>query len=175
MIAHQKLLEAGSARICPAELARQECVSRSVVWHSMNLHGVKLARLPLSATGNHRDLVAEMRPLEAVEYLLNQIEVLVGADSTGQFWQWPGVHLTRQEKQLIHALGQAKGCIVSKAQLLAKIASLKLGDGPADIIVNVLICRVRAKIKASQVRIVNVRGEGYIAVVPDQFAWPWAE
>ena len=69
--------------------------------------------------------------------------------------------LTHQEHALLEILVAAKHQVRSREQLLDRIYSLKPNDPPEIKIIDVLICRIRKKLKPLGVQIQSAWGRGY--------------
>ncbi len=69
-------------------------------------------------------------------------------------------HLTRQEFTVFMTLYAAKGALRSRERLLHAVSST-IDEAPEIKIVDVFVCKVRAKIKGLGLSIATVWGEGY--------------
>lgn len=74
-------------------------------------------------------------------------------------------HLTGQEFSIFITLYDAKGRVLSKEQLLRTVTKL-WGEEPEIKIIDVFVCKVRAKIKGMPIGIDTVWGRGYRLLSP---------
>lgn len=121
----------------------------------------KCAREGLSLAGtrnrvrSHREIVQTMRPAEAVEYLLDEIEMLTGYKSDDAWRVQQELGLTPAETTMLMALVKSEGRPLRKEFLLTVMGS------EAELsIVNVRICGLRRKLPKGA-RIVTHWGNGY--------------
>lgn len=157
-----------------AAAARVANVSRWAVEQAEIRHGLRLPRVEILRV-DHREVVQDMKPLAAVEYLLDVIEAILPPIDADLDWAWPGIHLTPQEKRVVRVLALSR-LPVSRELLFGALngdrASLPLeGDGK---IVDVLLCSLRRKLSPAGLRIVNHYGMGWTVELPEGFVWPWA-
>lgn len=74
-------------------------------------------------------------------------------------------HLTSQEFSVFISLYDAKGRVLSKEQLL-RVVTAHWGEEPEIKIVDVFVCKVRAKMKGMPLGIETVWGRGYRLMSP---------
>lgn len=160
-----------------ASAAREMGVSRTTITRAEQTHGIRFARSTVEGRlyRSHRERVADMKPLEAVDYLLNVVEMMVEAEKPALgLWILAGVRLTRAERNMFYALAKARGRVLSKDTLLTSIMTGREGDDePAIKIVDVYACKIREKIKDQPYRLITHWGLGYSIEAPSGHVWPW--
>lgn len=131
-----------------------------------------------TATSKHRmttmrDLVQDMKPLDAVDVLLCYIEETYLSQDKGNLITLAAQGFTAAEARLLIALFADKSHCASMEQLFAQCSpSSSRPDGASDLkTVTVLVCRIRAKLRAlgAQCSIVSIFGEGYRVEYSDDF------
>jgi len=125
-----------------------------------------LSRRGLKARPEHertvRDFVADMRPIEAVEYLLGVIEQIdaIKPRDTHPVDQI-GVNLTKFERRLMVALYDAKAALSRDALYTAIYFDRVDADSlPSEKVIDVYVCKIRSKLPDSFL-IINHHGFGY--------------
>lgn len=120
-----------------------------------------------------------MRPVDAVEYLLAYIE---DRDrSTSKDFLAPVVEagFTPQEARVLLSLQDSNGRVVSKDRVYAAICAHRAdADDLPDIkLVDVLVCKVRKKLRSKPYRaqIKTAWGAGYRLLVEDGYKFPWED
>jgi hypothetical protein len=164
--------------LCPTHAALAAGVSRAQVNRSERRHGVTLPRAMQGSAilrTDHREAVQDMKPLDAVEYLLGVIEAIIAPVDVDVVWNWPGAHLCPQEKRVLRVLALSR-LPVSRETLFGALngdraAPPMEGDGK---IVYVILRRVRRKVAPSGVKVVCHFGIGWTLDAPPGFVWPWA-
>lgn len=156
--------------------ARVAGVSRQSVVRAERRCGVVLTRRQPGwiLRIDHREAVQDMKPMEAVEYLLDVLESIIAPVDLETAWAWPGQHMTPQEKRALRVLALAR-LPVSRETLFAALNADRAGapmEGDGKI-VDVVLCRVRGKVAAAGVVLVNHRGVGWTVTAPAGFVWPW--
>ncbi len=110
-----------------------------------------------------RAKVQTMRPHEAVEYLLGCLQQLAPAlcgEAAHPIDAW-GLHLQPRERRLLIALHDARGAMLSRDQAMAAVYFDAKGDLPGEKILDVFVCRIRAKLPAERARIITTWGQGW--------------
>lgn len=158
-----------------ADAARRFGVTHVTILRAEHRHGIHLdRRRERQPWTTHRDAVADMRPADAVEYLLEVIASL--QDEVKPSWRWPGVHLTPKHKLLLRCLADAKGAVVPRALLMRAYMVGSAGSvGPDLKVLDVQICKLRPIIAPHGIGIMTSWGEGYALYAPAGFVWPWEE
>ena len=110
---------------------------------------------------NYRDFVKDMKPIEAVDYLLGAIEILQGV--VGQDQIDHGFHLTPLEERLFSALASRPGKTLSKSAIYDAIYfdRASADDLPDPKIIDILICKIRQKLPKDKGQIETAWGRGY--------------
>lgn len=95
-----------------------------------------------------RAAVRNLPSADAVDVLLHLLEELLFDPGRQCLTPLPGVRLSPQEARLLHYLESARGGWRSVDQILAAISPVRAveGDTPDPKIVDVVICRLRAKL-----------------------------
>jgi DNA-binding response OmpR family regulator len=158
-----------------AEAARRFGVSHNTVLRAEARHGIHLERRrERQPWTTHKDVVAEMRPAEAVEYLLEVIARL--QDPIKPVWVWRGVHMPPKQKLILRCLAEAKGAVVPREAIMRAYMAGSAGDiGPDMKVLDVQICRMRPVVAPHGIEIITVHSEGYALYAPPGFVWPWDE
>lgn len=158
-----------------AETARRFGVSHTAVLRAEQRQGVNLERVNRKKPWiTHRDAVADMKPTDAVEYLLEVIAQL--QDEIEPVWVWPGVHLPPKQKLILRCLAEAKGAVVPRAAIMRAYMRGAAGQlAPDSKILDVQICRLRPAVAAHGIEILTAHTEGYALYAPPDFVWPWEE
>jgi DNA-binding response OmpR family regulator len=109
-----------------------------------------------------RHRVAQMKSSEAVEYLMNCLEVVAGPmiGEAHPVDQWR-VKLTPKERRIMIALHDARGAMVSHDGLMRAVYFDTTNDEPDEKIITVFVCKIRKKIPASIGQIVTHWGAGF--------------
>lgn len=175
-IERETLERAREAGLSPFQLATQLAVHHTTVLRAEKQEGVMLER-SLRRGGkqrlpSHREIVQDMKLLDAVEYLLGVIEDAIPPEHVVSAWKFAGVHFTLAEKRIIQALANAGGRVVSKEAML-DAATMENGDPPDILIINVYICKIRRKAKNLPFQIITHWGLGYSIEASADYVWPW--
>ncbi len=123
----------------------------------------------------HRDIVADMKPLDAVAHLLDLMDWLVAPIDCGRApLNWPGVRLVGMECAVLRRLAMDVNRPVSREHLLRLwYLTRSEAEMPVDGLIDVYICRLRAKLKSTPVSIETWRGHGYALRAPRGVIFPW--
>lgn len=121
---------------------------------------------------DHREVVQDMRPLEAVEYLLGIIEEAIDPPDPAVAWTMPGVALSPQQKRALRVLAAGRGGVVTNDTLIKAIRADHATEAHTRA-VTVMICKLRQALSGLPVSITNVWGQGYALSVPIDWCWPW--
>ncbi len=135
------------------------CGTTSEAVRAASYRGGFKVRNPLEIQ-NYRETAEKMRPLDAVNYLLDVIEFLTPALSDQHPIDAWGLKLAPMERRLLAILYDAKGECAPRERLMDVLYSDQLNDAPSDKIINVLICKLRQKIPAG-VSIATHWGRGF--------------
>lgn len=117
----------------------------------------------IPSSGTVRSRAEEMKPLDAVNYLLGVLDQWLPALSnhTHEIDGW-GIHLQPMERLLLALLVDASPRVVSRNQIMDCLYSTRAdGEIPADNIVSVLIAHIRKKLPTEMGSIANMHGRGY--------------
>lgn len=109
-----------------------------------------------------RHIAEGMKPSDAVDYLWGIVEALTEQAEPVKIDGW-AANLTALEQRVVQALLDNKGHAMSKEHLLQCIYFDRPGDLPDIKIVDVLVCKIRAK-KPKGLKIITHWGRGYEAV-----------
>lgn len=76
---------------------------------------------------------------------------------------------------MLRRLALCAGTVVSRDALMGSMCGDRdPADWPESKLVDVHVCRLRAKVSAFGVTIRGKWGQGYVLTCPDGFVWPWA-
>lgn len=123
--------------------------------------GVKLVQ---ESFPNARDAVQDMRPTEAVEYLLSIVEELTGyaPDQEREFGMTP------MEYALLSVLRTRPGRVVTKEHLWSHLYhAMHTDERPEIRVLSVHVCKLRKKLPASVGTIRTAWGQGWMFVPGD--------
>lgn len=141
-------------------------VSQNTVFHHARRNGIKFGNV--SAI---RVAIADMRPAEAVEFLLEILETMTGVD--GPAGKFPGISLTKLERGVFCVLYHAAGRTVPRSRIMDALYSARI-DPPSDKIIDVTICNLRkALANFDGFRIETVWGVGYRLEREPLYRFPW--
>lgn len=159
-ISEEDLIGARTDGMGQQELATELGTTRTRVCRAEKKYGIYLPRFPeRKRTGfvRVRDKVNGLQPTQAVEFLLDLVEELMGEDvDPSEIEQYK---LSSKEKTLLVALLSRKDRVVSEGVLLQCL--YPIGGYPESDIIKVYMCKVRKKIRNSPWVIYNVHGQGY--------------
>jgi DNA-binding response OmpR family regulator len=122
-----------------------------------------------------RDQVQDMKPLDAVEWLLGIVEMLV-APAELDWNLCGGVKLENHERRIFRLLAarSPEGC--HKDAIYAAMTADKADCYWPDVrIVQVKICTLRRKLIGTPFRIETLWGSGYRMIREPGAAWPWED
>lgn len=108
-----------------------------------------------------RERAYDMKPLEAVDYLLGILEGITHRLPDMTLEPAPGLRLTKQEARLLHHLDLRDGKAATKEALMAALYHAEPGDWPEDKIIDVFVCKLRKKLVGTPYSIETVWGIGY--------------
>ena len=147
-------------------------MNRSAVRRREKATGIMLPRKPIGTGRSHRDVVQDMKPLDAVEYLLEVIESLRPTDLAD--WTFPGAHFSPSEKRILRAIVKAAPRILTRDGAMDAIMAHRAGDdAPDPKLFDVFIFNIRRKLRGQPVKIVTHRGLGWTVETDPGFVWPW--
>jgi hypothetical protein len=109
-----------------------------------------------------RRRVDDMKPLDAVQFLLSVIEQISWVSLESEH-PTDIIDATISQRRLLRALYDANGKPLSKDALLAAMTSAyaSADDVPQMKVVDVQVCKLRPKLKGSRWEIVTIWGMGY--------------
>lgn len=108
-----------------------------------------------------RERAMDMKPLDAVDFLLGILEGLTHRLPVMTLEPWPGMRLSKQEARLLHHLDLRDGKVATKEALMAALYHEEPGDWPEIKIIDVFVCKLRKKLEETPFSIVTVLGVGY--------------
>lgn len=109
---------------------------------------------------NHRDKVQDMKPLEAVDYLLHVIDQIQPKIDDDHAVDELGLPFTPKERLTLISLFEANGRVLSKYQI-TDATHAGCEDEPELKTVDVRVCNIRRKLKGTGWNIVTAWGRGY--------------
>ena len=141
----------------------------------------RVAKIGVTITGNRRVIaktcrqqVQSMKASEAVEYLLDVVEELCSGQDDDLVTKVISHGFTPTESQILLAIFSTD--MMSKDRLFAAIYGARAsGEMPEIKIIDVLICKIRNKLKSIgwPVSIETLWGRGYYGVRAEGFLFPW--
>jgi hypothetical protein len=97
---------------------------------------------------NYHDAIADMRPLDAVEYLTHLLDQLLWQGRAHGVEPIAGCRLTQKEAQLAYFLHQQGGRVVpTEAIMHALYSDRASGDMPDTGVIGALACNIRRKLQ----------------------------
>jgi hypothetical protein len=174
-ITREDMVQLQEASAYPEQAARQMGLTRTTIFRAEDRLGVKLRRA-VPGEGlyvNHREIVQDMKPLDAVNYLLEVLEnFLVPPTDAG--WSFPSVKLTPQQRIVVRALAEARGRALSRDALHSALMSSRIGEKEPDTrLVDVQISRLRRACSHLPFKVVTIWGVGWRIDAHPGFVWPW--
>lgn len=161
------------------QLARDIGCNHGTVVRAEERYGIRLPRVPHGARGRPvgidgiREAVQDMAPLDAVEFLLDVLGDLVGAlPQGGPELGWPDVHLTPVERSLLQMLFRHEGRTVSRGAIMDGLYGHS-PSAPQDRVLDVFICKIRAKLVGRGVTIETTYGVGWMLTRAPGAVFPW--
>jgi DNA-binding winged helix-turn-helix (wHTH) protein len=139
--------------------------SRTSVARAEEKHNIKLPRKHAKQQIiDFRKVVEDMPPLDAVEFLLNTVELLLTSsqDDTPE-WVNAVTQGTRQ-RMLLLLLNENLGKVVTKEFLMARLyADKSIDEVPQDKIIDVFVCKLRTAMGRANVSytIDTIWGRGF--------------
>lgn len=174
-VTKEQLLRAKKEGLTIMQAASEFEVSHSNIINAERAHDIILRRAgheDWRYRSNYREIVQDMKPLDAVNYLL---EVIDGLKQPVEFiWHFKDVRLTRAERQLVYTLATSKHAAVSRKALIDALMFGREGDdAPNEKILDVFVCRIRHKLRNTDIKIITHWEQGYSIQVPKNYIWPW--
>lgn len=153
------------------EISRETGLDYDAVRHRLRRAGT---RAPAEGALTVRQKVQGMRPLDAVEYLLDCLEQIEICEMDTRLPDPTGLGLTLRQRRLFAALCLVPCRSVSKSALYRAVYfDLHPGDEPpGEKIIDVFICQVRAKLRPEIGNIFTDRGFGWGFNPGPDFAFP---
>lgn len=171
-IAAQDLRDAVAEGMHPTALAGRLGTTRATVYRAERKFGVVLNRgKPGKPQFDARKAVQDMRPMDAVEYLLDLIDA-IGIGEPAATWEWPGVHLTVQEKLILRKLGSRPLRAMSRDHLMAALEAVG-SQAECGNFISVRVSQLRKYLAHEPIRFVSVHGVGYRIEAPSGYVFPW--
>lgn len=168
VVTREMLEDWQAANYYPAAVEREFGISHGTIRLAEERYGIQLRRIPVDDRRycrDYREVIQDMKPAEAVDYLLNCLDVRgdgIDADPPNIVLR---VNLTNQQARIFNVLYERFGLCVSKQAIYnAMYFDLLPGDDPPEAkIVDVVICKVRQRIKQQRApfRIDTIWGIGY--------------
>lgn len=163
-----------AAGLSSTDLAYEFGCSRTAISRRAKRHGIEI-------TGNKKVLprtirreVLDMKPQDAIEYLLNCIEILCEAQDVSVLAEVVDAGFTATESQfLILFFGDS---VVTKEKAMSSLYSVRSADEiPEPKILDVMVCKIRAKLRKLgwDASIKTIWGVGYRGERHDGFLFPW--
>ena len=119
-----------------------------------------------------RETAFDMKPLDAVDYLLSVLADMMGA--TDETCIWPDIHLTQMQRVMLQAIFARNGGTVTRDQFMAILYTDQSSD-PSDKIIDVQISKLRQKLSGTGFKIVTDWGVGYHFEREIGAVFPWEE
>lgn len=137
-----------------ASIAREYKCATASIYRAFAREGIKLRSMARWDFDNIRNEAETMPPREAVEFLLNVIEMCVPESNSSDLRKWYDMGFTKTQGKILAILEQKSGEIVSYDTLCYRcgIASERS--------LHVLICQIRKK--NLQTTIKTVHSTGYV-------------
>ena len=159
-------------RLTPAEIGAQLERSGEAIRHYLNRRGMS-AGGPKDRSAVRRN-VENMRPLEAVEYLLSILEDEVPPGPPPNPLASVNVDLTITERRvLLMLIERAPGIVTSAAVMRHLYLGRSIDEEPDRKIVGVFVCKLRRKTKRLPFRIITHWGQGYSLERDRGAVMPW--
>jgi DNA-binding response OmpR family regulator len=128
------------------DLAGEVGASKDALRHALRRRGLRATH---TWTQNIRARVQPMRASDAVNYLLDCLEMLAPAMTTDE--RHPvddiGPHWTKSERRVLVVLWDAGGAYVRHDALMNALYFDRAGDHPDEKIISVLLSKIRAKVR----------------------------
>lgn len=119
----------------------------TVVRKRLSLTFAKGLSFEANLPSDYRSAIADMRPMEAVEYLSHLLDQLLWQGHEHGLEPIAGCRLTYKEAQLTYFLHRKSGRSVAPEQIMHALYSDRVaGDMPTLTMLNVFACQVRAKL-----------------------------
>jgi len=177
LVSKDDLERAVAQGMYPTQLANELGVECASVCRAEERHQVRLIRCPKDSSNmvpSVRQIIEDMKPMEAVEFLLTVIGDITGTDREDEQVFWPDACLTRIEARVFRALLRWEGHPVSQERLY-ELVYPGVYDGPHIDTLRVHVWRLRRKIEGRGVRIETVRGVGLRLVRTPGTVFPWED
>lgn len=166
---------AGGASL--ASVAREFGASKSSLHRTAKRNGLRLVSSYQPGHARLADQVADMKPAEAVRYLLDLVESLFVDFNPDPVAAIAAHGFTAQQARLLLVLVQAGGRAVGLDHLTVRLAPCA-ADPLGGNHVSVVVCRVRKRLAALgwPVQIVTVWGQGFrLEILDPAFSMPGVE
>lgn len=147
----QRVADGADSRVIAAEVG----MSPRSVYRLCDKAGIPIRGRKVRSASSLRSAIQDMRPLDALEYVLEAYEVL-----TGHLVDIPDVGLSSRETQIFQMMQNRAGEIVSSEAIMAMMEATNPDLAASLNLLHVHIKHIRKKL-AGRYRIVNVRAVGY--------------
>lgn len=115
-----------------------------------------------------------MKPLDAVNYLLDLLDFLLPPPVAECEWQFASGKLPPQGKRLVRLLASARGAVVSREAMFGALYGDRPdADWPEGRGIEVVLCKVRKVVTAEGLVLKTHWGVGVALHAPKDFIWPW--
>jgi hypothetical protein len=108
-----------------------------------------------------RQRAYDMKPLDAVNYLIGILEGLTHRLPDMTLKPWPGMRLSKVEARLLHHLDIRGGRVCTREAIMTALYHSEPGDWPDIKIVDMFVCKLRKKLVQTPFTIETVWGVGY--------------
>lgn len=159
--------------LCAAEISEEIGVSSYSVRRAAGRQGIAMRNgtsEPRTRMQRLRREIDDMRPLDAVEYLLDILAEVIGADD--QACVWPDIHLTAMPRAVCQALYARENEIMSRAYLMEALYG-GMADAPSDKIIDVFVCKARKALHGTGFLIKTIHGQGFRMQRESGTVFPW--
>lgn len=156
-----------------SETAREIGVGRHSLRRWANRNGVAFVPRGGRPIFSPRRAVEDMKPVDAVAFLLEMIEAMQGyGTDVGVF---PGHPLTEAQRVLFSVLVQREGTVVPRERVYdVMYSSRPVCNQPEIKVLDVLICKIRAALAGIEgFRIATVRSVGWQLERDEGYRFPW--
>ena len=132
----------------------------------------ELSRTPLQITSARRQRreirhkqISLLTQGEAIEFLMAEIEDLEEKMNITVVTTFlPHIHFTKLEEEVLQLLLIHKNKTLLKEAIYSHLYQLRIGGGPELKIIDVIICKIRAKLKDEEYQIKTIWGRGYALI-----------
>lgn len=144
----------------PREIADDLGVSPAQVYRVADAAGLAIRRGKITPPPTLRRVIRDMKPVDALEFVLEAYEQLVG-ESEGQLVLLANMGMTNQQARIYALLDRNKGRIVTHDMIADAASHVSHKGAVSNATIKVQVHRLREIIEHWPVRIVTVWGTGY--------------